>query len=210
MSSVKTQPKLKVHVLCSGLRYGNGEEILYEHFKKAWLQNPTALEYIGKGENLIPTIHYADLARLTKRVCTTNVTKNYIFAIDRTIKPTQKRIIQAVSNGIGTGQTESKDDEYFQGELKEYLSINLKMKCSDAFKDGEPPEDVEDAEEEAKKLKFPWHCEKGIIDNSLQLNKEFNSLRGLNPVKIFITGPPASGKTFYANKLSTYYNIPIV
>lgn len=29
MSSVKTQPKLKVHVLCSGLRYGNGEEILY-------------------------------------------------------------------------------------------------------------------------------------------------------------------------------------
>lgn len=32
MSSVKTQPKLKVHVLCSGIRYGNGERIFYEHF----------------------------------------------------------------------------------------------------------------------------------------------------------------------------------
>jgi adenylate kinase len=84
------------------------------------------------------------------------------------------------------------------------------MKCSDAFKDGEPAEDAEDPEEEAKKLRFPWHCEKGIINNSLLLNNEFNALRGLNPVKIFITGPPASGKSFYASKLSEYYNIPIV
>jgi hypothetical protein len=30
----------------------------------------------------------------------------------------------------------------------------LKMKTSDAFKDYEPPEDAEDPEEEAKKLKF--------------------------------------------------------
>jgi len=27
-------------------------------------------------------------------------------------------------------------------------------------KTGEPPEDAEDPEEEAKKLKFPWHCRK--------------------------------------------------
>lgn len=37
MSSVKTQPKLKVHVLCSGIRYGNGERQFYELFKSAWL-----------------------------------------------------------------------------------------------------------------------------------------------------------------------------
>lgn len=37
MSSVKTQPKLKVHVLCSGIRYGNGEKQFYELFKSAWL-----------------------------------------------------------------------------------------------------------------------------------------------------------------------------
>jgi hypothetical protein len=37
MSSVKTQPKLRVHVLCSGIRYGNGERIFYDHFQKAWI-----------------------------------------------------------------------------------------------------------------------------------------------------------------------------
>ena len=82
------------------------------------------------------------------------------------------------------------------------------MRTSIAFKDGEPPEDAEDPEEEAKKLKFPWHCEKGIIDNALKLNIEFNDFRGLHPVKIFITGPPASGKTFYSEQLAHYYNIP--
>ena len=84
------------------------------------------------------------------------------------------------------------------------------MKTSDVFKDGEPPEDAEDAEEAAKKLKFPWHAEKGVIDNIRKLNIEFNDNRVLHPVKIFITGPPASGKTFYADLLAKHYNIPKV
>lgn len=68
MSSVKTQPKLTVHVLCSGIRYGLGESRLYELFKSAWLQNPQSLSFSGKGDNLIPTIHIIDLARLTRRI----------------------------------------------------------------------------------------------------------------------------------------------
>jgi len=57
-------------------------------------------------------------------------------------------------------------------------------------------------------LKFPWHCKTGIIENARKLNVEFNGKRNLNPVKIFITGPPASGKTFYADKIVDYYNLP--
>lgn len=41
-----------------------------------------------------------------------------------------------------------------------------------------------------------------------KLNMEFNDFRGLNPVKILVSGPPASGKTFFAEKLAKYYNIP--
>lgn len=50
---------------------------------------------------------------------------------------------------------------------KDFLSVNLKMRSSAVFKDKEPEEgeDPEDPEV-AKRLKFPWHCEKGIIDNS--------------------------------------------
>ncbi len=84
------------------------------------------------------------------------------------------------------------------------------MRASIAFKDGEPPEDAEDPEEAAKLLKFPWHCEKGIVENIKMLNEEFNKARGLNPVKIFITGPPAAGKSMYAKMLAEYYNIPMI
>jgi adenylate kinase len=41
-----------------------------------------------------------------------------------------------------------------------------------------------------------------------KLNNEFNDYRQLKPVKIFITGPPACGKTYHAKKLAKYYNIP--
>lgn len=85
------------------------------------------------------------------------------------------------------------------------------MRASDAFKDGEVPEDAgEDAEQLAKALKFPWHCEKGLGENIRLLNEEFNQYRGLHPVKIFLMGPPASGKTHYSERLSLYYNIPRV
>jgi adenylate kinase len=88
--------------------------------------------------------------------------------------------------------------------------MNIRMKTSDVFKDGEVPEDAEDPDAAAEALKFPWHCEKGILENIRKLNDEFNAARGLNPVKIMITGPPASGKSFYADKLAHYYNIPRV
>lgn len=85
------------------------------------------------------------------------------------------------------------------------------MKASDALKDGEVPEDLAediDPEEYALAQKFPWHCEKGIVKNIISLNNEFNTFRGLNPVKMFVTGPPASGKTYYSGELAKYYNIP--
>ena len=84
---------------------------------------------------------------------------------------------------------------------RDFFMLNLKIKSSDAFNDKEPAEGEEIEEAEAAKLKFPWHCEKGILENSRKLNIEFNDVRGLKPVKLFISGPPASGKTFYATKM---------
>jgi adenylate kinase len=43
-----------------------------------------------------------------------------------------------------------------------------------------------------------------------QLNREFNLYRGLFPLKVFITGPPAAGKTHFASKLSESYGVPHV
>lgn len=40
------------------------------------------------------------------------------------------------------------------------------------------------------------------------LNEEFNVFRGLFPLKLFITGPPASGKTHFSQKLADAYGVP--
>ena len=203
---------LKVHILCTGVRYGHGEGVFYDHFKNAWMQQPSQLPIIGEGNNLIPTIHVRDLSGITKKLVSEKIEKPYIFAIDRTKRPTQKRIIQAISTGIGTGKVRNFAPDDISDSIiwKDYLRINLKMKTSDVFKDKEPVEGEEEEEGADAKLKFPWHCEKGIVENAKQLNKEFNEARELKPVKVFITGPPASGKTFYSEIIQKYYNIPRV
>ena len=57
---------------------------------------------------------------------------------------------------------------------------------------------------------FKWHAKKGFFKFIKDCNKEFNQKRKLKPVRIFMTGPPAVGKTFYGNTLKDYYNIPII
>ena len=141
------------------------------------------------------------MARVTKKIIDEDVAKDYIFAVDRTKRPTQKRLVKAISKGVGTGLVQKLDTDEISDSIiwKDLLSVNLKMKSSLVFRDKEPAEG-EDPEDPAvmKRLKFPWHCEKGIVDNAKQLNLEFNEARHLEPVKIFVTGPPASGKTYYS------------
>ena len=59
---------VKIYILASGIMYGAGESIFEQHFKKAWLQNPSALPFLGVGKNYVPTIHVKDLARMVKKV----------------------------------------------------------------------------------------------------------------------------------------------
>ena len=190
---------LRVHVLCSGIRYGNGERTFYDHFQKAWIQEPVELPIIGDGENLVPTIHIIDLARLVRRVVIENPKVHpYIFAIDKTRKPTQKRIITEVSKGMGTGKIQSVEaDQINEAEgWKSTLTINLRMQASDAFKavaltaEEQELEDEDEKNKLVEEKKFPWHAKFGIRKCIRSLEVEFNTHRGLNPVKIFITGPP--------------------
>lgn len=76
------------------------------HFKKAWLQEPARLPVVGQGNNLVPTVHVTDLARMVKKIYESKPERQFIFGIDTTKKPTQKNLIFAISNGIGTGLVE--------------------------------------------------------------------------------------------------------
>jgi adenylate kinase len=210
-------------VICSGVLFGNGERSFYQYFRKAWLQDPERLPYIGEGSNLVPTIHVKDLSRLVKRVVEEKPVLNYILGIDKSKLPRQKNIIQAISKGIGTSSTErilpyqslkSEHDWINSGydsdgpiDTVKWNQLHLKMKPSVVFKDLEKDEeedeediDEEEIEKRANQRKFQWHCEYGIKENIHALNTEFNTFRGLNPLKIFVTGPPASGKSTYAKQ----------
>ena len=86
--------------------------------------------------------------------------------------------------------------------------LDVKIRTSSVFPDEEPPEGSDELE--TQRYRFPWHCEFGIPENVAKLNREFNQFRGLEPVKVFITGPPASGKSHYGALLAKHYNVPHV
>lgn len=53
--------KLRTVVVCSGVSYGEGEDLLQYAFKLGWL-NETRLPVLDRGDNLVPMIHVRDLA----------------------------------------------------------------------------------------------------------------------------------------------------
>lgn len=56
------KPNLKTYVVCSGILYGAGENLLHPYFMQARLQQPNALSFYGNGKNRIPMVHIYDLA----------------------------------------------------------------------------------------------------------------------------------------------------
>ncbi|CAI2387186.1 unnamed protein product [Moneuplotes crassus] len=206
LAVMKLKANLKVYVLCSGVIYGNNEEAFFSHFKQAWLQKLPSLPIVGTGDNVIPTIHVKDLSNLVKRVAEVKPPHYYSFAIDRSPGLTQKELVKGISKGVGSGQTHHIElDDVIYEQWTEFLTINIRMKPSSIFNEvylSEP--------EQEESHDFPWHCEKGLVENIRKVNEEFNRFHSLAPIRIAINGPPASGKTYYGSKLSEMYDIPHV
>jgi hypothetical protein len=69
---------------------------------------------------------------MTKKIVDDDIEKDYIFAVDKTERPTQKRIIKAISKGVGTGLVQNQDMDEIADSIiwKDFLSVNLKMRSS--------------------------------------------------------------------------------
>lgn len=87
----------------------------------------------------------------------------YLLALDHNPKPTQRKIVESISKGIGTGQVESvaadKEAPYY-----DELSLNLRMKPSMVFAKIEEEEAGLETEEgtEPVRFKFAWRSKEGI------------------------------------------------
>ena len=203
-----TNPNLKVYVICPGFIYGCGENIFFDYFRECFLGKIDYLPIIGDGENHIPTIHVLDLVQVIKRIITNKPNINYIYACDRTKNPSFKNIITSISKGIGGIDTKIiKDFNINEINLPHYseLNIDVRFKLSSIMEDEprRPKEDLEDYNER----KFPWHCEFGIPENIDKLSEEFNIYRDLKSTKILVLGPPYSGKSTIAKKISEKYKL---
>jgi adenylate kinase len=160
----------------------------------------------------VPTIHVTDLARMVKKIYETKPEKSYIFGVDNTKRPRQKKLIAALSNGVGTGLIESIDEPdkgmklhpkktplQLELDWRIPMMLDLKLKPSSLF--------VSQNEEE-EPVEFDWHSKTGLSQNIQKVKEEFCKERGLKPVKILITGPPCSGKSFYGKQLAEHYDVP--
>lgn len=87
--------------------YGEGERLFAPYFMQARLQDPQELSIYGNGKNRIPMVHIQDLITYIEKVIEKKPDLPYILALDHNPKPTQKGIISAISQGIGTGKVKS-------------------------------------------------------------------------------------------------------
>ncbi len=135
MAAQKARKGLRVHVMCCGLLYGNGEanHVFYEFFRRAWLslhQELASLPIIGDGRNRLPTIHVSDLAQCIKYTLTSKtLQQQYLIAVDSAPRQTQKKIMKAISAGMGSGLTQQVElCEVVDEEWSELMTLDLKLK----------------------------------------------------------------------------------
>ena len=166
LSAANTNPMLKTYIVCPGFIYGCGEDIFYEYFKMAWLQDPSRLPVAGDGKNFIPTIHIKDLVNGIKRIIEKKPAIKYVFAVDKTKNKSLKSVIKSISKSVGNGSIENFDlnkDKIDHIPNFTEFTMNVKVKTSKLYSD-ERKEEEED--EEFDKRKFKWHSE---VTNFLSL-----------------------------------------
>eukprot|EP01022_Parablepharisma_sp_SALTPOND_P013857 TRINITY_DN185_c0_g1_i1.p1 TRINITY_DN185_c0_g1~~TRINITY_DN185_c0_g1_i1.p1 ORF type:complete len:567 (-),score=101.33 TRINITY_DN185_c0_g1_i1:2567-4267(-) len=208
---------VKCYVISAGVLYGIEEQIFREHFETAWLQSPPSLQYVGNGDNSVPTIHVRDLARFVKKVIEVKPETPYVFAVDMAADTKARTIIEGISKGIGSGDVEFNDSvaktpmfalkkaQYNDTKVEQagwttVLQANINVKASSLV----ARENEEGKEEE---VEFEWHCKEGLVTNIKKVAQEYCDVNNLKPIKIYINGPPLAGKSSISKELSKKYNI---
>lgn len=167
---------------------------------------------IGKGDNIVPTVHVKDVVRCVAKVCAVKPENHYILAVDGTcIKNgvstgTQRELVKAISQGMGTGKIRDVDPQDVACEdWAKWMQLDIMLRPSDIMKLNEPVEG-----DEEKTVEFQWEAENGLAANIESVRTQFNAFRNLRPIKIFLSGPPGAGKTFFGERLAKHYNVELI
>ena len=89
---------------------------MHDIFRAAWEAHSNApVPIFGPGQNVIPTIHVADLAAYVAAVCMEPPAQQYLLAVDNA-QLTQRQIVTAIADKLGSTaiREHTLEELYFQ------------------------------------------------------------------------------------------------
>lgn len=87
-----------------------------------------------------------------------------------------------------------------------WMQLDIMLRPSDIMRLNEPVE----GDDPPPENEFKWEAEEGLAGNIEKVRLEFNAFRNLRPIKIFMSGPPGAGKSFFGQMLAEHYNVEVI
>eukprot|EP00240_Pyramimonas_obovata_P002171 CAMPEP_0118926514 /NCGR_PEP_ID=MMETSP1169-20130426/4185_1 /TAXON_ID=36882 /ORGANISM="Pyramimonas obovata, Strain CCMP722" /LENGTH=514 /DNA_ID=CAMNT_0006868075 /DNA_START=143 /DNA_END=1683 /DNA_ORIENTATION=- len=182
---------LRTYVVCPGVLYGNGEteEGFLEIFKTAW-ESKVKLPVFGGGQQYVPTLHVAKLAKYVYTLGKTAPPQHYVLAVDE-----EPQTLEALLKGIAEAfLTEVEEVPFEQLILRQGIGqymVDLPMKPTAL---DVPPNNVYKVD--------------GILPNLKSLRRNFIRARNLHPMRVLLHGPPLSSKSYLGEVIARQYTLP--
>lgn len=174
--------------------YGEGEELLHSTFKLAWQCSPVPLLSLADGQNTVPTIHVRDTCQVLYKMAEEGCEVSYVMAVDGAENQTLSSVVEAVAEMLGNGNVVNvPKDEVRLNPDADMLQVDLKLESVTV-----------------KELGIEWVAETGLVNCMNLVVEQYRQQRGIQPLKVLLLGPPASGKTKYSERLSEEYGVPVL
>ncbi|KAH0795191.1 adenylate kinase 7-like [Histomonas meleagridis] len=181
-----TSLQLRIYVMCVGLLYGDGEDVLLPLFRSAWHLKPVPV--LEENRNIIPMLHVRDMAHGAVALSQTRPNAPVIIAHDGS-GITQRDLVRSINKVFGAGRTYKKPEnevlEQLGRETIDWLKLDIDLEAT-----------------EYNSLEFERHCENAIDDIQILVD-EFVINRLLSPLKILAINIP----TDLLQQIVKYYEI---
>eukprot|EP00928_Gymnodinium_smaydae_P058896 TRINITY_DN4209_c2_g1_i1.p1 TRINITY_DN4209_c2_g1~~TRINITY_DN4209_c2_g1_i1.p1 ORF type:complete len:757 (-),score=203.37 TRINITY_DN4209_c2_g1_i1:122-2392(-) len=199
--SLGPKEKLRPHVVCAGMLYGNGETLLDDLFRAAWLTRPVHVvtknargQNLEPGTNYVPCVHVRDVARLVRVVAVDKGLSPYLIAVDRA-RLTQADLVRGIVSHISNALEVPLVAEAQEGALDLMSRVNGES-WMDLILEPSAPMRSKD---------FDWWCKKGLVANLDKVASEFCRWRNLLPIKTVVLGPPGAGTERLGARIAERY-----
>eukprot|EP00760_Papus_ankaliazontas_P004383 PhM_4_TR11852/c0_g1_i1/m.65885/K00939/adk, AK; adenylate kinase len=184
---------LHTYVVWAGLQYGLGEDMLSFIFRRAYMNNASiTLPNFNGGSNIVPTVHTADLAAFVHKLGTQSEpnAQRYFFGVDE-----GNAKWSSIVNALGA-LTDSQPRVVMPGDYCLYRHTDV-FTVDMAMEVGGMANFFEDE----------WVSREGLVENMGKVWAEYLSHHNLTPLRLFVTGPPLSGKSHVAAAIASEYGV---